>query len=91
MENITTQLPVLSELKGLGKSQIINTLGHGFNDINSSVWMYCLKRRHLLSRNNYLYLVFNNGKVVHAKYKRFRMDATRKLDLYFKRYITIKE
>ena len=87
METIATKIPTLTDVKGLSKQEVIDLLGHGYNDINSPIWMYFLKRKRFFSNTNYLYLVFNNDKVAHARYRRFPFDHTRQLDQYFKRFL----
>jgi hypothetical protein len=88
MASLTNILPTIEDLKGLNRNEIVQLLGHGYNDRYSAIWMYCLHRKRFFLSSYYLYLIFKNDEVVHVRYTHFRMDHSRKLDDYFKRFLT---
>lgn len=60
-------------LIGMSKHSIIEKLGLLFNDLNSNLWMYRITKEFSLLKMNYLYLVFQNNKVVYYSLRRVRV------------------
>lgn len=63
-----------SHLIGLKKDEINKVLGFSYNDIHSNVWMYRISTSFSLMRKNYLYLYFENGKIVNCKLTTFKTN-----------------
>ncbi|TGV00313.1 ParA family protein [Flavivirga rizhaonensis] len=63
-----------SYLIGLKRDEIDNVLGFSYNDIHSNVWMYRTSTSFSLMKKNYLYLYFENEKVVEYKLTTFKIN-----------------
>ena len=64
----------LVKLLNKNKTEVISIMGHGYNDYNSSVWMYRIKSGNAsnLWSIKYLYVFFENDVVKSFKFSRFR-------------------
>ena len=63
------------------KEQVIKKLGLVYNDRSSNVWMYRLGDGFKLFKKNYLYIYFNNNKVIHYDSKKFKQSEEKKLSI----------
>ncbi|GAA3624754.1 hypothetical protein GCM10022397_08210 [Flavivirga jejuensis] len=63
-----------SHLIGLKREEINEVLGFSYNDIHSSVWMYRTSASFSLMKKNYLYLYFENEKIVDYKLTTFKIN-----------------
>ena len=61
-----------NKLKGLAKEEVIKSLGVGYNDIYSDIWMYRISDRATVFRKNFLYLFFEGNEVKTVELRRFR-------------------
>ena len=56
------------------KNQVVNKLGLVYNDKNSNVWMYRLSENFNIFKKNYLYIYFNEDRVIHYEMKKFKQS-----------------
>lgn len=63
-----------SHLIGLKKDEINNVLGFSYNDIHSNIWMYRTSISFSFLKKNYLYLYFENGKIIDYKLTTFKIN-----------------
>lgn len=63
-----------SHLIGLKRDEINKVLGYSYNDIHSNVWMYRTSTSFSLMKKNYLYLYFENEKIVDYKLTIFKIN-----------------
>ena len=76
-------------LIGMTKPQLKERLGQVFNDMNSNIWMYRISDKFRFFNNNYLYIFFENNKVIHYSLKRFKLKVNN-LDFDISQYIKTK-
>jgi len=65
---------------GLSKHALKAKLGLHYNDINSNVWRYTLRKNRRLTTYNYLYIIFSNQKVTQSFLEVFK---TQKYNKYY--------
>lgn len=85
-----TKAPSFNNLVGLTKGHIKQRLGLTFNDMHSNVWMYRINDGFNLFKKNYLYIYFQNSKVVFSELKRFKQNEEKNrilLEKYTKKHI----
>lgn len=63
-----------SHLIGFKRDEINKILGFSYNDIHSNVWMYRTSTSFSLMKKNYLYLYFENEKIVDYKLTTFKIN-----------------
>ncbi len=63
-----------SHLIGLKRDEIKNVLGFSYNDIYSDIWMYRTSSSFSLIKKNYLYLYFENEKIIDYKHTTFKIN-----------------
>ncbi|NMH88610.1 ParA family protein [Flavivirga algicola] len=63
-----------NHLIGLRKVEINNLLGFSYNDMHSNIWMYRMSSSFSITKKNYLYLYFENEKIVDYKLTTFKIN-----------------
>ena len=63
-----------SHLIGLKRDEVNKVLGFTYNDIHSNTWMYRISTSFSLMKKNYLYLYFENEKIVDYKLTTFKVN-----------------
>lgn len=56
----------------LSKEEVKEKYGLAYNDIYCNIWMYHLTSSHTLFKQNYLYLIFKNNRVIKYQLKKFK-------------------
>lgn len=74
-DNMITGKNHYENLIGKTKSQVKERLGQVFNDMNSNIWMYRISDKFRFFNKNYLYIFFENDKVIHYSLKRFKLKV----------------
>ncbi len=64
-----------SHLMGLKKTEINNILGFSYNDLYSNIWMYRTSSSFSIVKKNYLYLYFENDKIIDYKLTTFKINT----------------
>ncbi|MEC3906523.1 AAA family ATPase [Tamlana sp. 2201CG12-4] len=61
-------------LINLSKNEVKIKLGQVYNDMNSDVWMYRISKKFSFLKKNFLYVHFENNKVVSFSLKKFKVS-----------------